>query len=86
MIVHSFLQFIIYVNQNNIVKQLYNKLMLKDKKLVKYITLLLKYLFIFYNIIKLSYILTILKITITTNYPKKVHSIPVRLHITSRRN
>lgn len=86
MIVHSFLQSVIFLNQINIVKKLYNKLMLKYKIMLKYITLFTKYLINLYNIIESYFILDTLKITIIINYPKKVHSIPVRLHITNRRN
>ncbi len=79
MILHSFLQFIFSLNQKNIVKKLYNKLILKNRIIANYITLLLKYLVYLYNIIEIFYILVILKITTTINNQKKVHSIPVRL-------
>ena len=88
MIQHKILSFIvILINQCYIIKITYNnKLMFKNKYIVNYIALLLKYLTNLFNIIRDINISYSLKRLIILNYPKKVHSISVRLHITSRRN
>ena len=85
MILHNLLLFIIFQNQNNILKKSYYKLMLKNRIIVKYKTILQNYSLDLFRIIRDINILNILKESITINYPKKVHSIPLRLHITSRR-
>ena len=84
MTLHNLLQFIIFLNQKDTQKS-YNKLMPKSKIIVKYITFLQNYSLDLFRTIRYSNIKTTLKSSITINYPKKVHSIPLRLHITSRR-
>jgi hypothetical protein len=78
MIVHNVTQPIFSLNQKNIVKKLYNKLMLKNRIIANYIILLSKDLADLYNIIEIFYNLVILKIIITINNQKKVHNISVR--------
>ncbi len=85
MIVHNLFQFIIFPKQYNILKKQYNKLMPKSKVIIKYITFLQNYSLDLFRTIRYANIKTILKSSITINYPKKVHIIPLRLHITSRR-
>ena len=58
----------------------------KNRIIVKYTTLLLKYLVNLFNIIRDINILDILKMAIIINYPRKVHSITVYFHITKRWN
>jgi len=85
MIVHNLLQLIIFLNQNNILKKLYIKLMPKSKIIMKYIISLQNCSLYLFRTIRDINILDILKISKNINSLKKVHSIPVRLHITSRR-